>query len=309
MSLSTTAKDYIANHFGATVGTVKCFVSSGISYTDPAGSMQTGSTQDVVATLKMNIGGVARGPGGEVYIDIPDWSSINDADITWIGNSQSGAAQYCVGAVSPTCTPGTRRCRDSNTVEQCRADGTGWEVVQTCGTGYTCQNGVCVLGTAPTRPVTPPFEVIIKEGVQCGPGSPSVLLDTSAAFAYFKATPLLYVGVMDILVNNLNTDGRNCWAYFIWEMRMWDGPAGTTCPTTTPEVQEICRFLGEISPTKVLSIKMLGASENAMIGGSFEIPPHIRGRKTICLSLWGNYDKQALIDELAAAGYAEEIPW
>jgi len=95
MTLSTAAKEYIALHFGAVSGTQQCFVSSGISYTDPAGAVQVGSTQDVVATLKMDIGGAARGPGGEVYTSIPNWSDITNDDVVWIGNSMSGASQYC----------------------------------------------------------------------------------------------------------------------------------------------------------------------------------------------------------------------
>lgn len=308
MSLSTAAKDYIANHFGS--GTPKCFVSSGISYTDPAGSAATGSTQDVVATLKMNIGGNARGPGGEVYIDIPDWTSINDSDISAIGTMT-----YCVGTAPPPtgCTVGTKRCRDNNTVEQCFAGTPNyWRTVQTCGTGYKCVNGSCVPESTPTppptdKPVTEPLEVYVGGGISCSPGAPSVNLDTSGAFAYFKATPVTYVGVMDILVHNLS---NSCFAYFAWEMRMWDGRAGTTCPITSPERQEISRFLGEISDKKVISVTRTNASENKMIGASFEIPSSLEGVKTICLSLWGNFSKQALLDELLSdGGYAEEIPW
>jgi hypothetical protein len=148
--------------------------------------------------------------------------------------------------------------------------------------------------------------VIIKEGSPHAPGAPSVNLDTSKAFAYFKATPITYVGVMDIFVHNPSV----YYAYFAWEMRMWAGKAGTTCPTTTPELQTISRFLGEVSDKKVISVKMLGANENAMIGGSFEIPAYFKGTYTLCLSLWGNYDKQALLDELLSdRGYVEEIPW
>ena len=179
MSLSTAAKDYIANHFGS--GTPKCFVSSGISYTDPDGKSQTGSTQDVVSSLKMDIGGSARGPSGEVYIDIPDWSSINNADIVDIGTMQSGASQYCVGVTPPptVCTPGAKRCRDSNTVEQCRSDGSGWDFVKTCATGYECKNGSCVLiGTTPPpptdKPITGPLEVYVGGGESCPVGEPSV---------------------------------------------------------------------------------------------------------------------------------------
>jgi len=273
MTLKTNGLDWLAQN----AGSGNCFASSGISYRDGDGVLHTGGTKDVVTAFV-----VAK------LVDKTDANIIAGTNYNEF-KSINGGVDLAMGDV----TEAADRELDGGTYPR------------------YCVSGVTPPPPPPTtdKPVTRPFEVIIKEGVQCGPGSPSVLLDTSEAFAYFKATPLLYVGVMDILVNNLNTDGRNCWAYFIWEMRMWDGTAGTTCPTGTPEVQEICRFVGEISDKKALSIKMLGASENAMIGGSFEIPANLRGTKTICLSLWGNYDKQALIDELAAAGYQEEIPW
>jgi len=311
MTLTTAGKDYIASHFGS--GTPKCFASSGISYTDPTGTSHTGSTQDCVASLKLAAGS-AKGPGGETFYDIPGFQSINDSDVAWIGTHQSGSEQYCVAGTtpppSPTCTPGTRRCRNSTTIEQCNSSGTGWYDVQTCGTGYTCQNGVCVEPTA--RPETGPLQVTIVEGEQCSPGSPTVLLtlDTPGdeAFAYFKTTPRLYVGVMNIFVTNLNM-GNSCYGYFVWEMRMWEGAAGTTCPTTLPDWQQISRYIGESPEAKAISPKLLGTGEKQMIGGSFEIPSTFRGTYTICLSLWGNFDKQALLDELAVAGYAEEIAW
>jgi hypothetical protein len=266
MTLTTAAKDYIANYFGS--GTPRCFVSSGISYTDPAGVAQVGSTQDVVATLKMNIGGNARGPGGEVYTDIPDWINIDDNDIIWIGNSQSGAAQYCVGAAPPP-TPPT-------------------------------PGGVTETG---------PFEVTIKEGKQCSPGAPTVILDTSEARPYFNASPVLYVGVMGIDVTNVNT-GLDCFGYFVWEVRMWPGKAGITCPAALPALQDISRFLAKISDKKTISITMLGTNEKDGIGASVEIPQHFKGAYTICMSLWGNHDKQALLDELKSErDYDEEIPW
>jgi hypothetical protein len=162
--------------------------------------------------------------------------------------------------------------------EECRAvsgsDNAWFDIGVWCEHG--CTNGVC--NAAPVEPgapggvtETPPFEVYVGGGISCPAGAPSVTLDTAVqgeeAFAYYKAQPVTYVGVMNIFVHNLHSE---CFAYFAWEMRMWPGKAGTTCP---------------------------------------EIPSHFEGYKTICLSLWGNYSKQALLDELAAAGYAEEIPW
>jgi hypothetical protein len=160
------------------------------------------------------------------------------------------------------------------------------------------------------RPVgvseTGPLDIYVGGGKACPAGSPNVGLDTTNAFAYFKAEPKTYVGVMDIWVQSLSPE---CFTYYTWEMRMWDGKAGATCPVSAPERTEVSRFLGEINPTKPISITRLNAAEEKMVGGSFEIPPTLEGNKTICLSLWGDYNKQQLLDDLATAGYAEEIPW
>ena len=327
MTLRTNGLNWLATN----AGSGNCFATSGINYRHSDGVSDTGGTKDVVTAFVVahmvgnDSAQIIAGTSYTAFKAINDGQDLSMSDVTEANDRQADGGtypQYCVAGAtptptptpSPTCTPGTKRCRNNTTIEQCNTAGTGWYDVQTCGTGYTCQNGSCVPSgtstpTPTTKPVTPPFEVTIKEGTQCSQGSPSVTLDTSEAFAYFKTDPLMYVGIMDILVNNVNTSGNNCWAYFIWEMRMWDGPAGTTCPTGVPEVQEICRFLGEVSATKALSIKMLSPSETDMIGGSFEIPSYVRGTKTICLSLWGNYSKQALIDEIEAAGYPKEIPW
>ena len=305
MSLSTSAKDYIANHFGT--GSPKCFVSGGISYTDPGGNRQTGSTQDVVATLKMNIGGAARGPGGEVYINIPDWSEINDADIVSIGSMQSGASQYCVGAAPPPsgCTVGTRRCKPgtTNVCQECRSGTPNyWSDVQTCPSGQHCSGGSCVVDSA--RPETGPLEVYVGGGSDCAAGAPSVTLDTSGAFAFFKSESYDYIGVGGIDVRNLDT---SCRAHFAWEARVWDTPGYgyTSCPTSVPEMQEINRFLVDVG-SRPLSTTMLNAGETDVVWGSFEITPGMEGEKTLCLSLWGNFSKSALIDELNATGYYDK---
>jgi len=105
MTLTINGKDYIAQHFGVS----NCFASNGINYTDPEGVSTIGSTLDVVSTLKMNIGGNARGPSGEVYIDIPDWGMIDDEDIIWIGSNDgfpAGEPKYCVSVTPPPPVPG-----------------------------------------------------------------------------------------------------------------------------------------------------------------------------------------------------------
>ena len=153
---------------------------------------------------------------------------------------------------------------------------------------------------------TGPLDVVVGGGTICPAGSPDIMLEMSEAFAYFSAETVPYIGVMDIFVQNLTT----CYAHFTWEMKMWDGVAGTECPTTTPEIQGISRFLGEFSDKKTISTTMLRGNENKMVAGSFEVLPTTEGDKTVCLSLWGNYSKKALIDELLAdGGYAKEIPW
>jgi len=154
---------------------------------------------------------------------------------------------------------------------------------------------------------TLPLGLYVGGGKACPAGSPNVTLEMSEAFAYFKAEPLTYIGVMNIFVQNLSAE---CFTYFAWEMKLWDGVAGETCPTSPPERQEISRFIGDISPMKIISISRLNAAENKMLGSSFEVPPTMEGDKTICLYLWGNYNKQALIDELLTdGGYQYEIPW
>jgi hypothetical protein len=144
-------------------------------------------------------------------------------------------------------------------------------------------------------------------GTSCDSGDPDVTLDTSEAYAYYKSEPTPYIGVMDIKVTNHNND--DCYAYFAWEMKMWDGHGYTTCPSHNPEVIEISRFLATAGDTKDITLKKVLANATEKIGGAFEIPASAEGRKTVCLTLWGNYSYSALVDELADAGYAQSIPW
>lgn len=302
MTLSTRAKDYIASHFGRN----NCYTSSGVSYTDPTGTRQTGSTMDVVSTLEEDPfgNGPARGPNGEMYKNIPDYQSITPQDIMGIGSSS-----YCVSGGGATgCVTGTRRC-NGNYAEVCV--GGSWKRTY-CPDG--CSGGLCNIvsgggGVPGSQDTTGPFEVWVGEssGTGCPPGDPSVTLDTSSAYAYYKSDPTSYVGVMDIMVRNNNSD--DCYAYFAWEMRMWPGSGYTTCPAATPEVIEISRFLATVSATRAITLKKILANETEMVSGSFAIPSGVEGQKTICLTLWGNYSYSALVDELAAAGYSKEIPW
>jgi hypothetical protein len=146
------------------------------------------------------------------------------------------------------------------------------------------------------------MEVYVGGGASCDPGAPSVTLDTTEAFAFFKTTPYDYIGVGGIQVHNLSSE---CRAYFAWEVRVWDGYGYTTCPVTSPEHQEITRYLAEAGG-RPLSLTRLDASEIDVIWGSFEVPTTMEGEKTICLSLWGNFDYNALMAELNAAGYYDK---
>ena len=163
----------------------------------------------------------------------------------------------------------------------------------------------CVVPTPPPtdKPVTGPLEVYVGGGDSCDPGSPEVTLDTSEAYAFFKSTPYEYIGVGGIMVHNLHT---TCRAYFAWEARIWDGYGYTTCPTTDPIHQEINRFLAEAGK-RPLSLKRLDASGTDEIWGSFEVLPTMEGEYTLCLSLWGNFDYEALIAELNVEGYFDKI--
>jgi len=145
--------------------------------------------------------------------------------------------------------------------------------------------------------------VYVGGGEACDPlENPEVTIDTSAAYAFFKATPHEYIGVGGILVQN---QSDRCYAYFAWEAKIWDGYGYTTCPATAPIHQEINRFLANAGE-RPLSLKRLNASGTDEIWGSFEILPTMEGEYTLCLSLWGNYDYEALIAELNNEGYYDK---
>ncbi|GMV39014.1 MAG: hypothetical protein AMXMBFR64_07300 [Myxococcales bacterium] len=66
-------------------------------------------------------------------------------------------APACVGgSVEPACTPGARTCADGATVIECKADGSGTFVVETCAPAATCQalgdSAECVTGSSECTP-------------------------------------------------------------------------------------------------------------------------------------------------------------
>jgi len=232
----------------------------------------------------------------------------------WDRHTQLPAYSTTPTPTTGGCTLGSRRC-NGRAVEECvRVSGSDnrWDYIHTCEHGCTGA-GICTQATSTpatgSQDGTGPFEVTVggATGTSCESGDPNATLDVSEAYAYYKSEPKAYIGVMGIKVTNHNND--DCYAYFAWEMRMWDGHGYTSCPASTPEIVEISRFLAEVSTTKDITMKKVLANKTDMVGGSFEIPASAEGKKTVCLTLWGNYSYPALVDELAAAGYAQSIPW
>jgi hypothetical protein len=306
MTLTTNGLNWLAQN----AGSGNCFTSSGVRYRDADGVSQTGGTKDVVNAF------VVANMVDKKTVDIisgtnyNEFRSINnntDVSIGDVGEAADREAaggsypRYCVGTTT-TCTPGERRCKDRTTIEQCRVDGSGWYLVSTCPAGRHCSGGGCVADT-PTepgdRPETGPLKVYVGES-DCEPGEPSVELDISGAYTFFKASPYEYIGVGGIEVRNLHS---TCHAYFVWETRVWDGYGYTTCPTFAPEMQEISRFLARTG-SKPITTEKIGSYETEVVWGSFEIIPGMEGEKTICLSLWGNLSRAELLAELGREGYS-----
>jgi len=149
MTLTTAAKNYIASNFGRN----NCFASSGISYTDPTGRSQTGSTMDVVSTLEEDPfgNGPARGPGGEIYSNIPDYQSLTSQDIMSIGGMS-----YCVpssggggGTPAQICEPYAEHCYNGD-IYECNSDGTGRYRIESCTYGCEVVNYIPRCKAAPS---------------------------------------------------------------------------------------------------------------------------------------------------------------
>lgn len=57
------------------------------------------------------------------------------------------ANELCLGAdecVPALCVPGERLCTGLRAIGECRIDGSGYDVVETCGPGLSCEKGLCV---------------------------------------------------------------------------------------------------------------------------------------------------------------------
>ncbi len=82
-------------------------------------------------------GGASSCPScdGTVYTDC-DGETVDCADDELVCTTALGCA---------ACSPGTTRCSDGGTVEveECKEDGSGYQVVESCGAGTTCSNGRC----------------------------------------------------------------------------------------------------------------------------------------------------------------------
>jgi len=400
MTLTTNGKDWIANNLGRG----GCFASSGISYTDPKGVSQSGSTQDVVASMVMSSS--TRGPGGETrgQMNTANGPEVDDTDVTWIGNNMS----YCAGggggggggttcsttarftyrvsgktinftdtsttsgsgcSISRrlwnlgsgmasenrtcsrtfpnyntsypiiltvtdsagnkkstsrnvrtgdapggggTCSPGERECTDSTHYRRCQSNRT-WGPTIRCASGNHCSNGNCVKDTAPPTGgggggggaisgETGPFEVEIGEGDACSPGDPPFSLDVSGAYTYSsQAGSTKYVSVGGIEVTNPHS---TCFAYYTWVTRLWDGSGYSSCPSSNPQAEDAARFFDD-DGTATLTRQRIDPRDTEVLFASLEIPSSMTGTKTLCLYLWGNFNKSALTSELKSAGYSE----
>jgi hypothetical protein len=180
MTLRTNGLDWLAQN----AGSGNCFASSGISYRDADGVLHTGGTKDVVTAFlvaDMVSKQTATIIAGTNY---NEFKAINDGVDLVIDDVDEAADREVDGGTYPKycyvgttmCTPGTRRCKNSTTVEQCKADGSGWYDAQTCSSGYECISGSCVVEGTSTKPVTGPMEVYVGGGDSCPPGAPSVTL-------------------------------------------------------------------------------------------------------------------------------------
>lgn len=270
--LKTNGLDWLARN----AGSGDCFAASGISYRDADGVLHTGGTKDVVNAFvvadmvdKKTVDIIAGTNYNEFKL-INDGTDLSISDVKEADDRSAAGGtypQYCVSAVTPPPPPPPPPPG----------------------------------GKPTTRPLT-----VYVGGTLCPPGAPSVDLDTTGAFAYYTPSPVPNIGVGAVLVHN-HPHG-DCYAYFTWVATVWSGVGYTTCPThLSAEMVEISRYLVEPATGRPISTTRLLSDETDTVWASFEVPASVSdGDKTICMTLWGNYDKDALIAELNTAGYYDK---
>lgn len=295
MTLSQAGKEYIAQHFG----TSNCYAPSGISYTDPAGVPAIGSTSDVVATLKMDDGGLSRGPNGEVYDDIvaANGGAITNTDIVEIASNDGfpdGEPQYCIGA----CVP----------LWQCETPLNGYE---SDGCGNRQLNSACDSVCVPSWTCVIPLNGTMEDGCgnlkideMCNPaapglagtyefigpltGAPTITLDLSA-LEMRQNTSDYHFEMNDIIITS--TSPQNI--YIALEVRLFSG-ALNLCPTSG----SVFTGMDRVSTTRIPRIKLLDPGEVNNINADFYQPEAIRGVHTVCLLVHGAWTRQALEAEI-----------
>lgn len=270
MTLTEGCKKYIAQHFG----TSSCFVSSGISYTDPAGKAASGSTSDVVATLKLDDGGLSRGSGGEVYSDIVsanNGASVTNDDVSWIlGNdgSPAGESQYCSGVTTPTPAP----------------------TVTPTPTPTATPSPTKTPTPVPTATPTPvPGEAVGEyEFVGVPTGTPTVSLDLSALV--MKQAADYHFEMNDVIIKNTSK-----WTvYLCMEVKLFKGSL-TTCPVTGYVFDGLDRTQTE---SRTVRIKTLAPGETGTYDTDYYQPSSVIGIHTVCLLVHGTWNKSDLENEI-----------
>jgi len=158
MTLTTNGKNWIARNLG--VGNCMTDTSRSFTYHDDQNNRDisaNGGTATMMNRLIDSLVSYITIGGTKHYA-----SSLESAngsmptyptDVQWVMAHDAGNEQYCVASTpTPTgCTVGTKRCKNSTSVEQCFSGSPNyWRVVQTCGSGYECKNGACVKSSTPS---------------------------------------------------------------------------------------------------------------------------------------------------------------
>ncbi len=317
MTLTDDGKKYIASHFGKS----RCYVSSGIGYTDPAGKPASGGTSDVVSTLKLDDGGLSRGPGNEIYSDIVtanDGGAVTNTDIVWIASNDgtpSGEARYCVPRPSPCGNYGDvdydgyvtstdvgmvmeylGNTRAFTADQKLRADVNGDGVVDISDasdiSGYV--NGtINTFSVCPTPTPTPTPSPEAPAGtfvfVSSPTGIPTVSLDLST-LVMRQATDYHFE------MNSIKITNTSSWrVYLAMEVKLFSG-VRTTCPTTGYVFDGLDRMETTARETR---IKIIEPGVQETYNGDFYQPLTIAGVHTVCLLVHGTWTQAELESEIS----------